>query len=99
MNTLDTQWRRLTALARTAPTGGEASAPPGFATRVVAHAFAASRGGSPLALFEKFALRGLVAAGVLSLASVAYSYTALTTPLDDELSLAADPLPELLDLS
>lgn len=99
MNSFDHQWRRLTALARSAPAGDEVPAPPGFATRVAARALAASRGGSPLALFEKFALRGLVAAGVLSLASVAYSYTALTTPLDDELSLAADPLPELLDLS
>lgn len=98
MKDFDQKWQRLAALARTAPAGGDEAAPYGFATRVAAQAFT-KRASGPWALFEKFALRGLVAACALSVASMAYSYTALTTEAEDEFSLAADPLPELLDLT
>jgi hypothetical protein len=97
MNDFDTKWRRLTALARQAPDGDDGAAPHGFATRVAARAFEPRPG--PLALFERFALRGLLAAFALSLASAAYSYTALMAHGDEEITLAADPLPELLELS
>ena len=98
MKDFDQKWQRLTALARTAPAGGDEAAPFGFATRVAAQACAARPAG-PGTLFEKFALRGLVAACALSLASMAYSYTALTAETDEDFSLASDPLPELLDLA
>lgn len=97
MKDFDAKWQRLAALARTAPAGGDEAPPLGFASRVAARALAARPAGWPV-LFEQFALRGLVAACALSVASAAYSYTALTE-LDDEFSLASDPLPELLDLS
>ncbi len=99
MNDFDQKWRRLTALARRAPAEDAAAAPYGFATRVAALALESGRAPGPLALFEKFALRGLIAAFALSIASAAYSYTALTAAQEDELSLAADPVPELLELS
>ena len=98
MKDFDQKWQRLTARARTAPAGGDEAAPYGFATRVAAQAFALRPGG-PGALFEKFALRGLVAAFALSLASMAYSYTALTAEADEDFSLASDPVPELLDIA
>lgn len=95
MKDFDQRWQRLTARARTAPAGGGEAAPYGFATRVVARAFAVRPAGAG-ALFEKFALRGLLAAGVLGVASMAYSYIALTAEADEDFSLASDPLPELL---
>lgn len=98
MKDFDQKWQRLTALARTSPAGSDEAAPYGFATRVAAQAWAA-RPGVRGALFEKFALRALMAAVALSLASMAYSYTALMTDNDEDFSLASDPLPELLGIA
>lgn len=98
MNDFDVKWQRLTARARTAPAAADEAAPFGFATRVAAQA-AAVRGPARAGLFEQFALRALLAAGALSVASVAYSFSALTAEAEDEFTLASDPLPELLDLS
>lgn len=97
MNDFEAKWQRLAARARSAPAGADEAAPYGFATRVAAQAFTVR----PLraGLFEHFALRGLLAACALSAASVAYSFDALHGDPDEELAIASDPLPELLDLS
>ncbi|HYC70902.1 MAG TPA: hypothetical protein VEB66_06835 [Opitutaceae bacterium] len=97
MKDFDAKWQRLTARARLAPAGADEPAPYGFATRIAAQAFAPR--GARFGLFEKFALRGLLAACALSAASVAYSFSALAGESEDEFTLASDPLPELLDLS
>jgi hypothetical protein len=99
MKDFDTKWQRLTALARQAPETADDSLPYGFATRVAARAMEARSVLVPRLLLERLALRGLLAACVLSLASVAYSFTALTGGAEEDLTLAADPLPELLELS
>lgn len=97
MKDFEAKWQRLAARARSAPVDADASAPYGFATRVASRAFTPRpvRSG----LFEQFALRGLLAACALSAASVAYSFEALRGDPDEELAIASDPLPELLDLS
>lgn len=96
MNRHEQAWQHLAAAARRAPAEArEAPAPYGFATRVAAQAFGASPP-SMQAMLEKFALRGLLVAGVLSLAAVGYGYTALTTePAEAEL-LAGDVVAEIL---
>ncbi len=100
MKDFDPQWRRLTALARQAPAGGDEAAPYGFATRVAARAAEARRASGSFVLFEKFALRGLIAAFAFTVASVAYSYTStLTGESESEIGLVSDPVAELLDLS
>ena len=65
-------WTRLTAAARTVRDERGATAPFGFATRVVALALAQDRRmGS---LFEVFALRALGVACILAICSVALNY-------------------------
>ena len=97
MNRFEHQWQKLTALARSAPVEPEAAAPYGFATRVAALA-AALPAGTPWHAFERFALRGLVAAAACSLAAVVFHYTAATTDSTDDLALT-DTVSEMLDLS
>lgn len=79
MKTTDHQhpWVRLITAARGTPGLGEALAPYGFATRVVAQAFSAERiVGS---LVERFALRAVGVAGLLALLSVAANYSVLAS--------------------
>lgn len=70
-------WARLTAAARDAREDRDASAPYGFATRVVALAFAQERRVS--SLFERFAMRAVGVASLLALFSVALNYPTLST--------------------
>lgn len=99
MKKFDQQWARLIALARQADAGPDLAAPYGFSTRVAALAMG---GGLPApsvaAVLERLALRGLVAAGVLSLASAAFSYASLTSEHEDE-SAISDPVAEVLEIS
>jgi hypothetical protein len=97
MNRFDHQWQKLTALARQAPDDKDARAPLGFATRVAARA-AAAPADSPWAVFERFALRGLVVAAAFGVAAVAFNYTALTSESSDDIA-STDTVSELLDLS
>lgn len=97
MKDFEHRWLRLTSLARQAPIEEDVASPYGFSTRVAALAMQARPPSD--ALLEKFALRGLVAALTLGAASLAFSFTELTAEADDDLTLAADPLPELLELS
>lgn len=97
MNDFDQRWQKLATLARQAPAPACEAAPFGFSTRVAARAMAARPASG--ALLEKFALRGLVAALTLGAASLAFSFSALTGEIEEDVTLAADPLPELLELS
>lgn len=80
-------WTRLTAAARQVREERDASAPYGFATRVVALAFAQER--RVASLFERFALRAVGVASLLALFSVALNYPTLaTTPSSATTALA-----------
>lgn len=98
MKNFDHQWRQLTALARQAPDDRDASAPHGLATRVAALAFERPSAG-PFALFERLALRGLLAAGVVTLGCLAYSFSLINAEVEDELVYSSDPVAEVLDAS
>ena len=98
MNRFDHQWRKLTALARSAPVEPEATAPYGFAARVAARA--AALPATPWLSLERFALRGLVAAAACSLAAVAVNYTEPSSDQQDNyVSGTTDSIVELLDIS
>ncbi len=96
MNKFDQQWQKLTALARQAPVG-DTSAPYGFATRMAAAGLSAPAE-SPWAGFERYALRGLLAATTLCVAAVAFNLSAMTGNHDDEVELD-DTVSQVLDLS
>lgn len=99
MNPSDQAWQKLVAAARRAPEDPATSAPYGFATRVAARAFATPTVPAR-ALLEKFALRGLFAAGAFSVAAVAFGYTEFTSAAGQDSDLSAmDPVAELLDVS
>ncbi len=78
MNDHHQAWQRLTRAARLHQDPRDDRAPFGFATRVVAQAVAARSLSRTQALLEKFALRGLFAAGALSVAAVGFGYSSLT---------------------
>jgi hypothetical protein len=87
-------WTRLTAAARGARDDRDVSPPYGFATRVVALAFAQER--RVASLFERFAFRAVGVASLLALFSIVLNYPALTTtggtavtPQGDEVELVA----------
>ena len=79
-------WTRLTAAARDAREDLDASAPYGFATRVVALAFAQERRVS--SLFERFAMRAVGVASLLALFSVALNYPTLSTTVTATTAMA-----------
>jgi hypothetical protein len=75
MNRSDMAWQRLIKAARQVPREPGAVAPHGFATRAVAHAFAAKRPAP--SLFEQFALRAVGVACLLAVLGVVSNYTML----------------------
>jgi hypothetical protein len=97
MNAEDRIWQKLVATARSARDDRDESAPFGFATRVAALAVAAPLP-SRWALFEKFAVRGLIAACAFSVAAVAFGYSAWTGEHDNDVT-SDDTVTEVLDLS
>ena len=97
MNRFDHQWQKLTALARQAPDDRDTAAPLGFATRVAARA-ASAPAGSSWAVFERFALRGLVVAAAFGVAAIALNYASLMSEQTDDYA-STDTVSELLDLS
>ena len=97
MNRFEHQWQKLTALARSAGEPRDTAAPYGFATRVATLA-ATAPVSAPWAPFERFALRGLMAAAALSLAAVVFNYTEIMSDSTDDLALT-DTVGEMLDLS
>ena len=97
MNRFDHQWQKLTALARQAPDDRDTALPPGFATRVAARV-ASTPAGNPWAVFERFALRGLVVAAAFGVAAMALNYSTFTSEPSDDYA-TTDTVSELLDLS
>ena len=79
-------WTRLTTAARNAREDCDAAAPYGFATRVVALAFAQERRVS--SLFERFAMRAVGVASLLALFSVALNYPTLSTTATATMAMA-----------
>ena len=90
-------WQRLVAAARALPDARADTAPYGFGTRVAALALAAPVP-APWALFEKFAVRGLIAACALSIGAVAFGFTAWTSDHENDIG-ADDTVSEVLDLN
>jgi hypothetical protein len=99
MKNYEQKWRRLVEAARAAREEESGTAAPyGFATRVAALAMTAPAE-NPWALFERFAVRGLLAAGVFSLAAAAFGLTALTNGDREDDPVSSDIVTEVLDLS
>ena len=93
-------WPRLVAAARQAPELPPAEAPFGFSTRVAALAFAAER--RAVSVFERLSLRAVGVAGLLALASLAFSLSAVqgsATSVEDLLLPNDDTVDIVLDLS
>lgn len=97
MKKFKNQWNQLTALARQADDSRDLAAPYGFATRVIARA-AKLPAGSPWAIFERIALRGLIAAAAISIASVAFNYSGHINETAEDYA-GTDTVIELLGLS
>src|SRR5271156_1048317 len=97
MKNYEQSWQKLATAARSAPGGREESAPYGFAVRVVAQSLAAPRS-NPWNLFEKFAVRGLLAACGLSLVAIALNFSAWSSDREDDVT-SNDTVTEMLDLS
>lgn len=93
-------WSRLVVAARRAPELPPAAAPFGFSTRVAALAFAAER--RAVSVFERLSLRAVGVAGLLALASLAFTVSAVQTPVttvEDLLLPNDDTVDIVLDLS
>ena len=97
MNHHEQSWQRLATSARAAADGRSEAAPYGFATRIVALAQTVPVPGMRV-LFERYAVRGLIAALTFSLAAVAFGYSAWTGERDDEVA-ATDTVGQILDAS
>ncbi|MBA3850172.1 MAG: hypothetical protein C0502_09285 [Opitutus sp.] len=95
MNRPDQAWRRLAAAARRAPDEGEPAAPCGFATRVAALGLTDAPLPAAVALLEKFALRGLLAAAACSVAAAAFGYSAFSAEQEYE-TVTGDLVTEIL---
>jgi hypothetical protein len=98
MNPTDRSWQKLTTLARQAPAVDDCSIPPGFATRVVARAFA-TPAASPWFNLERFALRGFLAAAVCGVAAMTFTYFDRTSDQLEEIAGVDDAVVTLLDIS
>lgn len=96
MNLQHDAWQRLAAAARNAPDLRDEAAPYGFATRVVALS-ARRPAESAWGAFERFALRGLLAACVVSAAAIAFGFKSFTG--EDEEVFAPDTVSEILTMS
>lgn len=91
-------WSRLVAAARQVGDTRDCAAPYGFATRIVALAFAQER--SVASLFDRFALRAVGVACLLAIASIAINYSSMTRSqsADEPVATATDdPMALLLD--
>jgi hypothetical protein len=97
MNRFTHQWQTLTTLARQAGDDRDHRAPYGFATRIAAQVTALPVG-SPWAIMERFALRGLMVAAACSLVAVALNYSSLSAEMAEDYT-GHDTVAELLDLS
>lgn len=99
MKSEEKAWQRLVAAARHAPDERSVDAPYGFATRVVAVAWANDRRGVDGSLFERWSWRALTIAGMFAAVTVMASYTSATPSLDDDLISDETVVASLLDRS
>ncbi len=97
MNRHPSAWSRLVAATRSVeePSG---AVPYGFATRVAGLGLAAPAT-PPWGLFEKLALRGLLAAGAFCLAALALGYSSWAGDRSDDTVASADAISEILEVS
>lgn len=91
-------WQHLTAAARQAPDTRDCAAPYGFATRVVAQAFAAPKNTLALA-FQRLSWQALGLSCLLALACLLSTYAFRPAPvvLDEDGELR-DPIAEVIEL-
>jgi hypothetical protein len=98
MNRFEHQWQKLIVAARQAPADTGAAAPYGFATRIAAEAGTLTL--PPWLGLERFALRGLVLAGICSVIAFAFNFTELSSDQPDNYATGTtDTLVDLLDIS
>lgn len=100
MNPSDKKWQRLVAAARAPANDADTAAPYGFATRVVAQAFAMDR--RPTSLLERFALRALGVACLFAVLGVVANYSTWTdnpVPVEDSFFRVDDPATMILEVS
>jgi hypothetical protein len=95
MNEFEHNWDRLIRQARRADAvGGSLTPPPGFVTRVVSLGRSEAQSGNPL--WELAALRGLLAAGVLTAVCLLVMWPAYNDSTDDDaLAEFVDPISEV----
>jgi hypothetical protein len=97
MNDFETQWQKLAALARQAPVDPAGAAPLGFAARIVARM--ESRPLPAWSVFERFALRGFLAAVSCCVAAMAFHYFNLGAESLDESGLDDVTMTAAIDVS
>ncbi len=88
--------------ARATPSAGDAldeSAPPGFATRIVALAREQASATTWSARFERKAWQALVMAGGIAALSVVVNLAAVKDSIEQEVLEAEDPITAMWDLS
>ena len=94
-------WQRLAAAARRAPDDRDTVAPFGFAGRVAALALSAER--SAVSLLERFSLRALGIACLLTMVTLATNYSVVTRLFAEDEAIPAmttdDPVAELVDVA
>jgi len=99
MNLENNSWQRLVAMAREAPGPGFGSeeAPVGFATRVVAQAWAADRSLEWMTVFVGRGWRALLASAAIAAICVGLNYAPVMDSINNEVVDAAAPVTALLD--
>ena len=93
----DKVWQNLVSAARSVRDDRATGAPYGFATRVVAQAFAAESRPAPL-LLDRFCWRALSVAGLLAVAGVAANYT-VGLRSEEEMPLDETAVTAVFDIS
>ncbi|HEY4302312.1 MAG TPA: hypothetical protein VGM73_15675 [Candidatus Didemnitutus sp.] len=97
MSTDDRNWQKLATAARSLPLRMDVAAPFGFSTRMAGLAMSTPRSAS-WALFEKFAIRGLIAACACGAAAAAFGYSSWNSDHENDTG-ADDGVTEVFDLS
>lgn len=98
MNRNPDPWTRLVTAARWAPVDySDVTAPPGFATRVVAQAVSRSRERSLAVLIDRLSWRALGAAAVLAVSTVVFTLPSILQAIDQEPLGIEDPVVALWD--
>lgn len=98
MNSHDSFWQRLFALARAGRDEAEIVMPLGFSTRVAALALGVDRR-PVLSVVERLCWRALGVASLLAVASVATNFAPVLKAIEDEAAVRVDPVVQLLDPS